>query len=153
MTMRQFVSGGLLAFIVTAAVLPAQARAQGIPSNAGMTPGSMLANPYANPYMNPFLNPYMTQGTMGRNSLLLYYMSAQQANGGLGSGRISGVRPGPAPSGPAPAAQRRSAAEMPTSMSTPGGGAARYFQRGPTAAVGQKSYYQRHNRYFGNNGR
>jgi hypothetical protein len=106
-----------------------------------------MATPFANPYTNPFLNPYMAQTTMGRQTTLMYFLAANQANGGLGSGQISGSRPAPGSSG------RRQTAEMPTSLGSPGGGAGRYFQRGAAAAGGRGPYFQRHNRYFANNGR
>ena len=46
-----------------------------------------------NPYTNPFLNPYATQFPMSGSDAALSFLAAQQATGGLGSGRISGVRP------------------------------------------------------------
>jgi hypothetical protein len=43
---------------------------------------------------------------------------------------------------------------MPESLNRPGGAAARYFSRGTSAGPDlSRSYYQRHNRYFGSNGR
>lgn len=111
-----------------------------------------MANPYANPYMNPYLNPYMTQTKMGRTDALLYFYSAQTANGGLLSGQPNSARTASARpvSG---ASNRRQSAEMPTSVSVPGSGAGRYFQRGAATAAGRAPYFQRHNRYFANNGR
>jgi hypothetical protein len=112
-----------------------------------------LGNPYANPMMNPFLNPYMTQVPMSRNTMLMYFATAQSAKGGIGSGQLSGVRP-PRGQNQAPAAgQRRLPAEMPLSSGVPAGGAGRYFQRGPVAPQNRGAYFQRHNRYFASNGR
>jgi hypothetical protein len=131
---------------------PREARAQGA-GGYGYTSG-VLGNPYANPMLNPFLNPYMTQQSIGRNSTLMYFMAAQAANGGIGSGQLSGVRPAPRGSRSAAVpAQSRMAAEMPLSAGVPGGGAGRYFQRGPSAPQSRSPYFQRHNRYFASNGR
>lgn len=135
------------------------------------TPAS-AATPFANPMMNPFMNPYMTQNNYDRTSTLLYLQAANQANGGLGSGRISGTRPFPktpaerledrkrrawTQSGhPEPLTQRpsgRRPAEMPRSMSNPGGAANAYFQRGPVAQADGRPYFDRHHRYFNQNGR
>jgi hypothetical protein len=99
--------------------------------------------------MNPLLNPYMNQGPTGRTSALLYFMSAQQATGGLGSGLLSSSRPALA----AGARGGKAPAQMPLTMSTPGGGASRYFQRGVAPTQNRRGYYQRQNRYFANNGR
>jgi hypothetical protein len=144
---------GTVAVLAVTGIGTAPAVAQTGPSSTAGTFGSMMASPYANPYMNPFLNPYMTQGSnMGRTNTLLYFFSAQQASGGLGSGRLSGSRPSTATKPGSPAA-RRAPAEMPRTSQIPGGGAARYFQRGPVAAASRQNYYQRYNRYFGNNGR
>lgn len=132
------------------------ARAQGtgaavVPSAPfGVNP-QFYANPYANSYMNPYINPLMTQQPMsGRNSLLYLY-SAQQANaanGGILPDRPRGNR------GSVAKAAKTPAAEMPRSAQFPGGGASRFFGR--TTLNGDDrgaSHYQRHNRYFGNNGR
>lgn len=96
----------------------------------------MYSNPYANPYANPFLNPYMTQGQVNGNAAL-YFLAAQQANGGIGSGRISGVRPGPRVPVPAPAPpDDRRVTDI------PGGTAARYFNRA-SQPTGASRYFHR----------
>ena len=61
-------------------------------SPMAQTPGA-FTNPYMNPYTNPFLNPYATQYPMSGPDAALSFLAAQQATGGLGSGRLSGVRP------------------------------------------------------------
>ena len=111
-----------------------------------------VANPYTNPMTNPLLNPYwnpaLTQSPMGRDAALLYLLNAQRAGGGIGSGVPSGLR--------APAATPAPAAEMPRSLMVPGGGAARYFQRGQAglgAPRARPQYFQRYSRYFDHNGR
>jgi hypothetical protein len=115
----------------------------------GTTPGvtPSLANPYTNPYLNPYLNPIMMSqpNSVGRNNALLYMWGAQQAPGGL-------LASPPLPGSRTRAAERKPA-EMPRSSMLPGGSATSYFQRGAVANDKSRVYYQRKNRYFGNNGR
>lgn len=114
-------------------------------SNGSIPPAAMMANPYLNPYLNPYMNPGATQQPMNGNNALLYLYAANSANGGVGSGRLSGTRGTPAP--------RPRVAELPNSVSVPGGGAARYFNPGPVNAGNGGRYYNRGGRYFQNNGR
>lgn len=103
-----------------------------------------FVNPYMNPYMNPYLNPAMTVGPTNRNDAMLYLWAAQQQPGGLLGPR------------PAKATGATPVAEMPKSAMQPGGGASRFFNRGPTPTGGAKGLgkqYQRYNRYYSNNGR
>ena len=125
---------------------PAGASAQVGSSTTGsaMPPTAMMANPYLNPYMNPYLNPLATQQPMNAQNAILYMYMANSANGGLGSGRISGTRGG--------AAAKPKAAEMPYTAH-PGGGAARFFNPGPVNSGGAGRYYNQRGRYFQNNGR
>ena len=129
-------------------VEPAGALAQVGPSGA-TTSGSvlplpststMMSNPYL--YMNPYLNPGITQQPMNGNNALLFLYAANSANGGLGSGRMSGTRGG---------APVRKAAEMPYTAH-PGGGAARFFNPGLRTSAGAGRYYSQRGRYFQNNG-
>ena len=122
-----------------AATAPAPAQ------NSTIPPVAVMANPYLNPYMNPYMNPAATQQPMNGGNALLYLYAANAANGGVGSGRMSGTRGAPA--------VRPRPAEMPSTASTPGGGAARYFNPGPVNTGGAGRYYGQRNRYFQNNGR
>jgi hypothetical protein len=84
-------------------------------------------------------------GMMGMSTGQLgLLMLATQNNGGVGSGQMSGARPGPqnaATARTAATSKRRSAAK-------PGGLAARYFNRtGPHTPYPQ-SYFNRQSRYF-----
>lgn len=133
--------GGLLS---VASAANGQAPVQGVGSMAsgGANP---FTNPYMNPYINPYLNPINSGGTMSRNDALLYLWSAQQQPGGVlspgyqGRGARAGVS---------------KAAEMPRSAMKPGGGAAKYFNRGTvaTSAQGPVARYGRLDRYFNHNG-
>ena len=134
------------ALMVSAAMLAAGPRGAEAQSSGS---ASMYANPIMNPYMNPFMNPYMTQTqTTQPGNLLMYMYAANQANGGIGSGRISGTRP--SPSAPAPAA---SDVPMKRASDIPGGGAAGYFNRGPIQNLRNGQHYNRSGRYYENNGR
>jgi hypothetical protein len=118
------------------------------PSSA-MTPG-LYANPYTNPYVNPFLNPYMAPFTQaGPRDAALYFFAAQQAAGGIGSGQLSGVRPGPA-SARALATAARPQAEPSTVRTSdiPGAGAAHYFGRSYRPSAAADRYYNRQGRYY-----
>jgi hypothetical protein len=64
---------------------------------SGAQTGTTLANPMANPYVNPFMNPYMTMFPTDRNDTLMYFWSAQQARGGLGSSTLGNMGPGGVP--------------------------------------------------------
>jgi hypothetical protein len=114
------------------------------PSNSVVPPAAILMNPYLNPTLNPYLNPGAVQQPMNAGNAALFLYSAQAANGGLGSGRVSGSRPLPSPA---------KSAEMPVSSSVPGAGAARFFNPGPVNVNGAGRYYNRRNRYFPSNGR
>ncbi len=145
-----------VAALVFAALISGEARAQVGPRSAGsvapmQTPG-FYTNPYATPYANPFLNPYLTQMNATPQNAALYLFAAQQATGGIGSGQLSGVRPGPRtprhiPQAP-PAAQEKDAANargVPTSVS-------RYFRRGDQS-TGTETHFNRQGRYYPQNRR
>lgn len=129
-------------------VAPRLAQAQGAAAGAGPGASSfagMYANPYANPYSNPFLNPYMTQQPVQGNAAVYFFM-AQQQNGGIGSGRLSGVRP-------ATPAQPQAAATDRRTTDRPGAGAAGYFNRSYQPQVGAGRYFNRSSRHNRANGR
>jgi hypothetical protein len=64
---------------------------------AASSAGGYVQSPYANPYMNPLFNPFSANASMDKTAVGYYAFQMQQANGGLGSGKLSGVRPGRAP--------------------------------------------------------
>jgi hypothetical protein len=174
MTMRYARS---LAVAMASALLAAgsQAKAQLAPTPPmNGTAGQLgLANAmYGNAPLNPYLNPYLMGMSPGSPDYLTYAYLANQRNGGIGSGVISGVRPAPgAPAGSAPAGQAgadRNAGPSTASRnapytsrppveqnrvtfpmdraSIPGANSGGYFQRGPTtSAQGAGRYYSRMN--------
>lgn len=136
---------GALALVV-ATVTCSETRAQSGAGTAGTQSANMgvFANPYMNPYLNPYLNPYATQQRMSPGDAALYLFSAQSAMGGIGSGQLSGVRPGPRTPGQKQADSRpkddgRKVRGVPSSV-------ARYFQRGPQKPE-SASFYNRQGRY------
>lgn len=142
--------GGLVRVAAVVAVMTAcsEAHAQYGPRAGGTSPpnAGAFVNPYMNPYMNPYLNPYATTQQMSPGNAALYFFSAQASMGGIGSGQISGVRPGP--NTPArgerdgegrPRDEGRDVRGVPSSVS-------RYFQRGPQKPAA--SFYNRQGRYY-----
>lgn len=104
-----------------------------------------------------FLNPIAAQSLFGNgsssssNQIAAMMLANQMGATGIGSGQLSGVRPGVAQS----KGQTKQQATKPrATMATPGGLAARYFNR--TTAVNRpanvsrvpQSYYTRQNRYY-----
>jgi hypothetical protein len=131
-------------------VAPRWASAQVVGAGAGSAPyAGMYANPYANPYTNPFLNPYMTQQPIQGN-MALYLFAAQQQNGGIGSGRLSGSRPAARPAKPA---QPSSVADSRRATDRPGAGASSFFNRNYQPEVGAGRYFNRAPRYNRSNSR
>jgi hypothetical protein len=131
------------------AAWPAEASAQSARGTARTspmagTPGA-FANPYMNPYTNPFLNPYATLYPMSGQDAALSFLAAQHANGGLGSGRISGVRPSGRDGGLAVAPPAPNG-----TTAVPGAAASRYFNRGLPASSGPRAHYNRPSPYYQN---
>ena len=168
---RLAVTLGALAFGLTSAT--ARAQLSGIPVRSGAGGGgaastipsvgmpnpAALANPYVNPYANPFMNPYLMQGIqqpMTTGNAALYFFSAQQMSGGLGSGRLGG----PKASQTLPVSARGAVASAPArdsgrSANAPGAGASRFFPiPRPVNPVDPKvnRYYNRQTGHFPNIG-
>lgn len=138
---RLGLAGSLLAGLGASASLAGEAAAPS-PTTA--------ANPFANPAMNPYLNPYMTMQPITPQASLLYFMAAQRATGGIGSGRLSGSRPESVPKG----ADERPASPRGATRRDPAGAAAGYFHRGYSTTRGDRpSSFGRNNRYFPDNRR
>lgn len=132
--------------LVVATVACAETRAQSGTGAGGTQSATMgvFANPYMNPYVNPYLNPYATQQRMSPGDAAMYFFGAQAAMGGIGSGQLSGVRPGPRTPGQKqvdsrPKDDARQVRGVPSSV-------ARYFQRGPQKPE-SASFYNRQGRY------
>jgi hypothetical protein len=140
-----------------------RARAQNagaVASTAGSTSSlswmsNPALNPYANPYLNPMFNPYAAQVGMTPGNAGLYFYAAQQMTGGIGSGRLSGVRPAPgtAPAQKTAAHTPETTRETPHTSNTPGAGASHYFNRNFATSAGPPRYYNRQTRQHPSNSR
>jgi hypothetical protein len=109
-------------------------------------------NPMNGVFMNPMAAPYLLGYPMSTNQIgAMMMMNQMGATTGLGSGQLSGVRPG--------VNQGRSRVKQPPAKTkgtttTPGGLASRYFNR--TVSVNRpanvnripQNYYTRQNRYY-----
>jgi hypothetical protein len=108
----------------TASPSPTDAAALGMQTPTSN--GALGANAMNGMFMNPMAAPYLFGYPMTDTQIGGMMLMNQMNNGGIGSGRLSGVRPGPTqPKGKAikPTADKRGSA------STPAGLASRYFNR------------------------
>ena len=107
--------------------------------------GGMAGNPLANPYLNPYLNPMMTNQTMTPQNAALYFLAAQQAAGGIGSGRLSGSRGDNTKGVVAAGPPARGGSNQ------PGAGASQFFGRGVARGAGASHFFKRQGRHFPGN--
>lgn len=127
------------------------ANAQFVPVGAGATSGTS-SSPMATSYANPFMNPYaaaLSQQPLDTGTMAMYFMAARQAGNGIGSGRPSGTRPGPAATSKERGTGETTRAE---GSNVPGAMASRYFNRTTPVYLGTNRYYNRQARYFPSNG-
>lgn len=157
-------AGGLLnAASGASAQSPAGATGATVQAQQGLS-NALYGGAAPTPF-SPYLNPYLMQMGPGNPDYLTYMYIANQRNGGLGSGVISGTRvaPGtpagsvsasPAPARPGSSASRGPAyasrvpaetqrATFPASSSIPGTNTGGYFMRGPNATAGAGRYFNR----------
>jgi hypothetical protein len=110
----------------------------------GSTMGN--GNSFMNPMNAPFLYGSMFPMTQQQAGFMMLAGQAQMY--GIGSGQLSGVRPGAARGRQVqPAARNRGSA------STPGGLAARYFNRTTARVRVPQAFYNRQNRHYPQVGR
>ncbi len=116
-------------------------------TSGGMGTVGPSNNIFANPLAAPMLygSPYpITQRQAG---LMMLAGQSQHMLGGIGSGQLSGVRPGMG--GQSRGRTAQNAAVRPQGSSArPGGLAARYFNRTAPVSRYPQSYYNRQPRYF-----
>lgn len=138
----------ILAFGATSSRAEAQQRSGGAASppmpGASWRPGTEVGG-RTSPVLSPYLVPFAAGYDVDPRAMGLYLLALQRARGGLGSGRLSGLE--------SPAVTGRRPAEMPRSLSRPGGAAAGYFGNSRAAQRVESPYGNRHNRYFLSNGR
>jgi hypothetical protein len=132
----------------TASLSPTDAAALGM-QGPGNNPGM---NPMNGVFMNPMAAPYLLGYPMSTSQIGAMMMMNQMNGSGIGSGQMSGVRPGAAQ------ARGRTRQQVPAktrgTTTTPGGLASRYFHR--SVSVNRPvnvnrippNYYTRQNRYY-----
>jgi hypothetical protein len=127
----------LAALLAGASAAHAQAPRTGGPATSPAPRTATGVNPYLDPAMNPYLNPYLSTTSVPPDAALFYFLAAQRASGGIGSGALGGSLQAQQP-------RTRTATEAPRSRSQPAEGAERYFHRGPNPPGGHAaSYFQR----------
>jgi hypothetical protein len=140
----------------TAGLSPTDAAALG---SSGGGSGAQMSNMFNNPMAAPFIYGSMFPmqsgtsstnggglGGMATNQLGLMMMMNQQ-NGGIGSGQLSGVRPGQKGlSGPRNT--KSAGAQAPRSMSQPAGLAAHYFSRTTISTPRPRVFYNRPSSHY-----
>lgn len=153
---------------------PAPSSNSGNPATASggpPTPANIFSNPYASPFLYSSMLPGLqAQAQTGSSTLqaqtqtgsstspmgmlpaqMGLMMLATQRPMGIGSGQLSGARPGPG-SDPRPSRNKTTARQAigrsRGSSAQPGGLAARYFNRIHPHSPYPQSYYNRQNRYF-----
>jgi hypothetical protein len=130
----------------TASLSATDAAALGMPG-----PGNGGANMMNGVFMNPMAAPYMLGYPMSPTQIGGMMMMNQMGGSGIGSGQLSGVRPG---MGQAKGRTKQVSAKPAGTTGTPGGLASRYFGR--TASTNRptnvsrvpQNYYARQNRYY-----
>jgi hypothetical protein len=111
--------------------------------------GSPMTNPTMNPMASPLFYGSMFPMTQQQAGVLMLAGQAQML--GLGSGQLSGVRPGAV--GAARGRQTQPSARNRGSAGQPGGLAARYFNRTIQKVRVPQGFYNRQNRYYPQVGR
>lgn len=125
---RRWMAAGLCVMVMAGA-----ARAQG----PGGGPGA--------PVGNLWMYPALAGQPVDRGALWLGMLSAHNAAGGIGSGRLSGTRGG--------GGSRQPVALIPNVMDTPGAGASGYFNRAPARPAPRPIGMGRQSRHLRQNGR
>jgi hypothetical protein len=130
----------------SASLSPNDAAALGMtPSAAGTRIGAMPNNVFTNPMSASLL--YGSNYPMTPRQTGLLMLAGQSQMLGIGSGQLSGVRPGAAAQRAGRSAQQANSKPR-GSASEPGGLAARYFHRSAPITRYPQSYYSRQSHYF-----
>jgi hypothetical protein len=134
----------------TASLSPTDAAALG---SQGQGTGALGANGMNGIFRNPMASPllYSSLYPMGGTQATALMLASQTGMMGIGSGQLSGVRPGNTQSRARSAQQ--TTAQTRGKASQPGGLATRYFNRTATISRYPQSYYKRDSRYYPQVGR
>jgi len=110
--------------------------------------GTMMGN--GNAFMNPMATPFLygSMFPMTQQQAGVMMLAGQAQMLGIGSGQLSGVRPGAGKG-----RQQQPAARNRGSAGTPGGLAARYFNRTTARVRIPQGFYNRQNRHYPQVGR
>jgi hypothetical protein len=149
-------SAGTAGIAGISSVAPIGTLTPGASAMGSSAQGSLLSNPLAAPLLYNGLMPvpqnqaqanlYYGPTGLATTQMGLMLLANQTANGGIGSGRISGTRTDPrAAKQPTPGA---SADPRRRASGQPGGLAARYFNRTAKPSAYPQNYYNRRPRYF-----
>jgi hypothetical protein len=123
----------------------------GMGMGMGMGGGTTMTNPTMNPMASPLLYGSMFPMTQQQAGVLM--LAGQSQMLGIGSGQLSGVRPGAGTPGAARGRQTQPSAKNRGSAGQPGGLAARYFNRTTQKLRVPQGFYNRQNRYYPQVGR
>jgi hypothetical protein len=113
--------------------------------------GGTMGNPMMNPMASPMMYGSMFPMTQQQAGVLMLAGQAQMF--GIGSGQLSGVRPGAGTPGAARGRQTLPSVKNRGSAGQPGGLAARYFNRTTHKVRVPQGFYNRQNRYYPQVGR
>jgi hypothetical protein len=129
----------------SATLSPTDAAALGMqqPPSTGM--GAQVNNLLANPMAAPMIYGGINAASPNQVGMMMF--ANQAAMGGIGSGQLSGGRPGGGGRGRGQTVQPTVARTVGTS-NQPGGLASRYFHRITTNARYPQSFYNQQSRYF-----
>jgi hypothetical protein len=110
----------------------------------------MGSSPMSNPTMNPVASPllYGSMFPMTQQQAGMLMLAGQAQMLGIGSGQLSGVRPGTVASGAARGRQTQPSVRNRGSANQPGGLAGRYFNRSIQKVRVPHGFYNRQNRYY-----
>jgi hypothetical protein len=144
----------------------ADAAALGMGGGSGGGMMGMGGNTMGNPFMNPMAAPFLygsmlpatqqsTTGSMGmtQQQMGLMLLAGQAQMMGIGSGQLSGVRPGGMAAGGVRARQRGTVTGVRGTTRQPGGLAARYFNRTSQRPRIPQGFYNRPNQHYPQAGR
>ena len=145
----------------TPSATDAAALGMGGGSGGGMmgTGGNTMGNPFMNPMAAPFLYGSMLsptqQQSMGftQQQMGMMMLAGQAQMLGIGSGQLSGVRPGGNTAGGVRARQRQTVTGVRGTTRQPGGLAARYFNRTAQRPRIPQGFYNRPNQHYPQVGR
>jgi hypothetical protein len=117
--------------------------------------GGMFAAGGNNMFMNPMASPYLygSMFPMTQQQTGMMMLAGQAQMLGIGSGRLSGTRPGTPAAGVAKRRQMQSVPGAHGSANQPGGLAARYFNRMTQKPRSLQGFYNRPNQHYPQAGR